>query len=68
MVISREVEEMCVVKQGVHHGPAPIPEEAKWVQAKEVKDISGFTHGVAPCRAPARTSRRNIRSIGCFSS
>ena len=43
MVISREVEEMCVVKQGVHHGAAPIPEEAKWVQAKEVKDISGFT-------------------------
>ena len=37
MVISREVEEMCVVKQGVHHGAAPIPEEAKWVQAKEVK-------------------------------
>ena len=35
MVISREVEEMCVVKQGVHHGAAPIPEEAKWVQAKE---------------------------------
>ena len=49
MVISREVEEMCVVKQGVHHGAAPIPEEAKWVQAKEVKDISGFTHGVGWC-------------------
>ena len=32
MVISREVEEMCVVKQGVHHGAAPIPEEAKWVK------------------------------------
>ena len=28
---------------------APIPEEAKWVQAKEVKDISGFTHGVGWC-------------------
>ena len=49
MVISREVEEMCVVKQGVHHGAAPIPEEAKWVQAKEVKDISGLTHGVGWC-------------------
>ena len=35
MVISREVEEMCVVKQGVHHGAATNPEEAKWVQAKE---------------------------------
>ena len=43
MIYSREVEEMCPVAQGVHHGAAPIPEEAKWVQAKEVKDISGFS-------------------------
>jgi NifU-like protein involved in Fe-S cluster formation len=49
MIISREVENMCVVKQGVHHGAAPIPEEAKWVKAKEVKDISGFTHGIGWC-------------------
>ena len=49
MIYSREVEEMCPVAQGVHHGTAPIPEEAKWVQAKEVKDISGFTHGVGWC-------------------
>ena len=40
---------MCPVAQGVHHGAAPIPEEAKWVQAKEVKDISGLTHGVGWC-------------------
>ena len=40
---------MCSVHQDVHHGCAPIPEEAKWVQAKEVKDISGFTHGVGWC-------------------
>ena len=43
MIYSQEVENMCPVAQGVHHGCAPIPEEAKWVQAKEVKDISGFT-------------------------
>mgnify|MGYP000264301811 CR=1 FL=1 len=49
MIYSREVEEMCPVAQGVHHGAALIPEEAKWVQAKEVKDISGFTHGVGWC-------------------
>ena len=49
MIYSKEVEEMCPVAQGVHHGCAPIPEEAKWVQAKEVKDISGFTHGVGWC-------------------
>ena len=46
MIYSQEVEMMCPVAQGANHGPAPIPEEAKWVQAKEIKDISGFTHGV----------------------
>ena len=49
MIYSQEVENMCPVGQGVHHGCAPIPEEAKWVQAKEVKDISGFTHGIGWC-------------------
>ena len=49
MIYSKEVEEMCPVAQGVNHGCAPIPEEAKWVKAKEVKDISGFTHGVGWC-------------------
>ena len=46
MTYSHEVETMCPVAQGVAHGAAPIPEEAKWVKAKEIKDISGFTHGV----------------------
>lgn len=46
---SKEIEEMCVVKNGVNHGPAPIPEEGRWVRAKEIKDISGFTHGVGWC-------------------
>ena len=45
MVYSHEVEHMCVVKKGPNHGPAPIPEEGKWVKAKEVIDISGLTHG-----------------------
>ena len=49
MIYSREVEEMCPVAQGVHHGAAPIPEEAKWVKSKEIKDISGLTHGVGWC-------------------
>ena len=53
MIYSHEVEMMCPVAQGANHGPAPIPEEAKWVKAKEVKDISGLTHGVGWC-APAK--------------
>jgi NifU-like protein involved in Fe-S cluster formation len=49
MIYSHEVEQMCVVKKGPNHGPAPIPQEGKWVQAKEIKDISGLTHGVGWC-------------------
>ena len=51
MIYSQEVENMCPVAQGVNHGAAPIPEEAKWVKSKEVKDISGLTHGVGWCAA-----------------
>ena len=39
----------CAAKGIEKHGPAPIPEEGKWVQAKEIKDISGLTHGVGWC-------------------
>ena len=46
---SHEVEKMCCVKKGPHHGPAPIPEEGKWVKAYDIKDISGFSHGVGWC-------------------
>ena len=49
MVYSTEVKNMCPVAQGVHHGAAPIPEEAKWVKAKKVEDISGYTHGIGWC-------------------
>ena len=56
MQYSREVEEMVCVAKGPNHGPAPIPEEGKWVQAKEIKDISGYTHGVGWLRTAS--SRR----------
>ena len=49
MQYSREVENMVCVAKGPKHDPAPIPEEGKWVCAKEIKDISGFTHGIGWC-------------------
>ena len=49
MQYSAEVELMCPVAKGAYHGPAPIPEEGKWVQAKEISDISGYTHGIGWC-------------------
>ena len=49
MIYTNEVKNMCPVAQGVHHGAAPVPTEGNWVKNKEVKDISGFTHGVGWC-------------------
>ena len=49
MIYSAEVQHMCPVAKGAYHGSAPIPEEGKWVQAKEIKDISGLTHGIGWC-------------------
>lgn len=49
MEYSPEVKEMVCVAKGPNNGPAPIPQEGRWVQAKEIKDISGLTHGVGWC-------------------
>lgn len=49
MIYSEKVSEMTCIAKEVNHGPAPIPEEGKWVQSKEVKDISGLTHGIGWC-------------------
>lgn len=50
MIYTKEVENMCPVnRMDATHGPSPIPEEGKWIQAKEIKDISGLTHGVGWC-------------------
>ena len=60
MVYSKEVKEMCPVHQGVGHGAAPIPEEAKWVKAREVKDISGYTHGIGWCAPQQGTCKLSL--------
>ena len=49
MNYSHEVERMCVLAKGPKHGPAPIPEEGKWVKAYQIPDIFGLTHGVGWC-------------------
>ncbi len=49
MIYSHEVQQMCCVTNGANHGSAPIPEEGKWVKSREIKDISGLTHGVGWC-------------------
>jgi len=49
MNYTHEVENMCCVAKGPKHGPAPIPEEGRWVKAYEIKDISGLSHGIGWC-------------------
>ena len=60
MNYSHEVEQMCVVKKGPHHGPAPIPEEGEWVKAYEIKDISGLSHGVGWCAPQQGTCKLTL--------
>lgn len=60
MNYSHEVERMCVVAKGPNHGPAPIPEEGKWVKAYDVKDISGLTHGVGWCAPQQGTCKLTL--------
>ena len=55
-----EIEEMMCVAKGPNHGPAPIPEEGKWVQAKEIKDICGYTHGIGWCAPQQGTCKLTL--------
>ena len=60
MKYSAEVEHMCPLTKGAYHGPAPIPQEGKWTQAKEIKDISGLTHGVGWCAPQQGTCKLTL--------
>ena len=51
MVYTKEVENMCPVNKGTYHGPAPIPQEGKWTQVKEVSDKTGYLSDVSFRRA-----------------
>lgn len=60
MDMTAEVAEMVCVAKGPRNGPAPIPEEGKWVQAKEIADISGLTHGVGWCAPQQGASKLTL--------
>ena len=60
MKYSVEVEHMCPLAKGAYHGPAAIPQEGKWVQAKEIKDISGLTHGIGWCAPQQGTCKLTL--------
>ncbi len=60
MKYSSEVEAMCPLVKGAYHGPAPIPQEGKWTQVKEVKDVSGLTHGIGWCAPQQGTCKLTL--------
>ena len=49
MNYTQEVERMCPIAKGPKHGPAPIPEEGRWVKPYQIADISGLSHGIGWC-------------------
>ena len=60
MNYSHEVERMCPLAKGPKHGPAPIPEEGRWVKAYEVTDVSGLSHGVGWCAPQQGTCKLTL--------
>ena len=63
MTISSEVQQMYCVAKGAgvaRHENAAIPEEGKWIHAKEIKDISGFTHGIGWCAPQQGTCKISL--------
>lgn len=59
-MLSSQLEKQCCVTKGPNHGAAPIPEEGKWVKAREIKDISGFAHGCGTCAPQMGTSKLTL--------
>lgn len=49
MNYTSDICKMYKINKGIDNGPAPIPQEGKWTNAKEVCDICGLTHGIGWC-------------------
>jgi len=62
MQFTHEIEQMCCVKKGCNHGPAPIPQEGNWTQSREITDISGLTHGVGWCAPQQGKLTLNVKN------
>jgi len=60
MNYSHEVQKMCVVAKGPHHGNASIPEEGKRVKSYQISDISGLSHGIGWCAPQQGTCKLTL--------
>jgi NifU-like protein involved in Fe-S cluster formation len=59
-MLTKDIENMCIVAQGPNHGPSPIPEEGKWIKSTEIKHISGLTHGCGKCAPQMGTCKLTL--------
>ena len=41
-------------------GPSPIPEEGEWIQLKDIKQVSGFSHGCGKCAPQQGTCKLTL--------
>lgn len=57
-----DVEQMHCVAKGTHQGPAPVPEEGRWVKVKQVPDITGLSQGVGWC-APQQGACKLVLNV-----
>ena len=62
MQFSHEVEQMCKVAKGPKHGPAPIPEEGRWIKPYQISDISGLSHGIGWCAPQQGTCKLTLNA------
>ena len=60
MQVTHEIENQCCVRRGVKGVPAPIPQEGEWTKCKEIKDISGLTHGCGCCAPQQGTCKLTL--------
>ena len=58
--VTSEIAEKCCVHRGVKGSPAPIPQEGLWTKCKEIKDISGLTHGCGCCAPQQGTCKLTL--------
>ena len=58
--VSQEIQEKWWVARGVKGSPAPIPQEGEWTKCKEIKDLSGLTHGCGCCAPQQGTCKLTL--------
>ncbi|MDR1052414.1 MAG: hypothetical protein LBL03_00760 [Endomicrobium sp.] len=47
--VNLQKKHIIKVTRGTKNDPSPIPEEGEWINAKQISDISGLTHGIGWC-------------------